>query len=137
MSDSFGTPWTVACQAPLSMGFPRQGYWSGLPFPSLGDLHDPGIQPMPPALASRFFTTEPPGKPQHDLARTEIWVVQGCVQFFAFGGSVFFTLLAPRIAHGVNSSSELLPSLGHFLFPGVISYALKCVQKCALDSQAL
>ena len=48
------TPWTVAHQAPLSMGFSRQEYWSGLPFPSLGDLPDPGIEPasfMSPALA--------------------------------------------------------------------------------------
>ena len=44
------TPWTVACQAPLSMGFSRQEYWSGLPFPSLGDLPDPGIEPVSPAL---------------------------------------------------------------------------------------
>ena len=43
------TPWTVACQAPLSMGFPRQEYWSGLPFPSPGDLPDPGIKLMSPA----------------------------------------------------------------------------------------
>ena len=43
MSDYFGTPWPVACQAPLSMGFPRQEYWSGLPFPPPGDLPDPGI----------------------------------------------------------------------------------------------
>ena len=42
VSNSFATPWTVACQAPLSMGFPRQEYWSGLPFPSQGDLPDPG-----------------------------------------------------------------------------------------------
>ena len=56
---------TVACQAPLSMGFPRQEYWSGLPFPSSGNLPDPGIEPMStasPALAGGFFTTEPPGK---------------------------------------------------------------------------
>ena len=46
MSNSFVTQWTVACQAPLSMGFPRQEYWSGLPFPSPGDLPDPGIKPM-------------------------------------------------------------------------------------------
>ena len=44
------TPWTIACQAPLSMGFSRQGYWSGLPFPSLGDLPDPEIEPGSPAL---------------------------------------------------------------------------------------
>ena len=50
------TPWTVACQAPLSMGFSRQEYWSGLPFPSPGDLPDPGMEPTAPALASGFFT---------------------------------------------------------------------------------
>ena len=50
-------------QTPLSMGFPRQEYWSGLLFLSLGDLPIPGIEPASPALAGRFFTTEPPGKP--------------------------------------------------------------------------
>ena len=59
----FATPWTVAHQAPLSMGFLRQQYWSGLQFPSPGDLPDPGIETMPPALAGRFFTSEPPEKP--------------------------------------------------------------------------
>ena len=57
------TPWTVARQAPLSMGFPRQEYWSGLPFPTPGDLPDPGVEPASAALAGRFFTTAPPGKP--------------------------------------------------------------------------
>ena len=46
----FETPWTVAPQAPLSMGFSRQEYWSGLPFPSPGDLPDPGIEPRSPTL---------------------------------------------------------------------------------------
>jgi len=50
VSDSFVTPWTVAHQAPLSMGFPRQEYWSGLPFPTPGDLLDPGIKPASPVL---------------------------------------------------------------------------------------
>ena len=63
MSNSFVTPWIVACQAPLSMGFPRQEYWSGLPFSSPGDFPDPEIKPTSPALAGRVFTTEPPGKP--------------------------------------------------------------------------
>ena len=57
------TPWTVARQAPLSMGFPRQGYWSGLPFPAPGALPDPGIEALSPALAGGFFTAESPGKP--------------------------------------------------------------------------
>ena len=58
----FVTPWTAACQAPLSMGFPRPEYWTGLLFPSPGDLPDPGIKPASSALAGRLFTTEPPGK---------------------------------------------------------------------------
>ena len=53
-----GTPWTVARQAPLSMGFPRQEYWSGLPFPPPGDLPEAGREPMSPALAGGIFTTE-------------------------------------------------------------------------------
>ena len=69
--NSFVTPWTVARQTPMSIGFPRQEYWSGLPFPSLGDLPDPGIKPTSLAslaLAGRFFTTEPPGKPKATTA---------------------------------------------------------------------
>jgi len=57
------TPWTVAYQTPLSLGFPRQEYWYGLPFPSPGNHPDPGIEPTSLALAGGFFTTEPPGKP--------------------------------------------------------------------------
>ena len=56
------TPWTVVFQAPLSMGFPRQEYWSGLSFPTLGDLPKPGIKPISSALAGGFFTVELPGK---------------------------------------------------------------------------
>ena len=50
-------PQTVACQAPLPMGFSRQEYWSGLPFPPPGDLPNPGIEPVSPVLEGRFFTT--------------------------------------------------------------------------------
>ena len=60
------TPWTVACQAPLSEDFSIQEYWSGLPFPTPGDLTDTGIEPMSnvsSALAGGFFTTATPGKP--------------------------------------------------------------------------
>ena len=57
------TPWTVAYQAPPSMGFSRQEHWSGLPFPSPGDLHNPGIKPGSPALKADALTSEPPGKP--------------------------------------------------------------------------
>ena len=63
------TAWTVALQAPLSLGFPRQEYWSRLPFPvprDLPDAGDPGMEPVSfasPASSGGFFTTEPPGKP--------------------------------------------------------------------------
>ena len=59
MSDS-ATPWTIARQAPLSTEFSRQEYCSGLPFPSPGDLPDPGIEPASPTLAGGLFITEPP-----------------------------------------------------------------------------
>ena len=60
---TLNTPWIVACQAPLSMGFSRQEYWSGLPFPSPRDLPDPGIEPRSPALEVDSLPSEPPGKP--------------------------------------------------------------------------
>ena len=58
----FATPWTVTYQALPSMGFSRQEYWSGLPFPSPGDLPDPGIEPRSAALQADTLTSEPPGK---------------------------------------------------------------------------
>ena len=70
----FVTPWTVACQALLSMEFSRQEYWSGLPFLPPGDVPDPGIEPASPvfpALASRFFTTTPPGEPHESITGNE------------------------------------------------------------------
>ena len=56
------TPWSAALQAPLSVGFSRQVYWSGLPFPPPGDLPDPGIKSVSAALSGRFLSVEPPGK---------------------------------------------------------------------------
>ena len=73
---TLNTPRTVAHQVPLSIEFLRQDYWSSLPFPSPGDLSDPGIKPRSPALAGRFFTGEPPGKPKDGLfyyAMKVIW----------------------------------------------------------------
>ena len=69
----FATPWTVAYQAPPSMGFSRQEYWSGLPFPSPGDLPYPGIEPRSPAFQANALTSEPPGKPMENMI---------CFQFF-------------------------------------------------------
>ena len=59
----FATPWTVAHQAPLSMGFSRQEYWSGLPLPSPGDLPNQGIEPRSLALQADALISEPPGTP--------------------------------------------------------------------------
>ena len=60
---TLATPWTVACQAPLSMGFPREEHWNGLPFPFARDLPDPGVEPKSPALQADSLPTEPSGKP--------------------------------------------------------------------------
>jgi len=70
----FATLWTVAHQAPPSMGFSRQEYWSGLPFPSPGDLPDPGIEPRSSALQADALTSETPGKqagPRMDSASSK------------------------------------------------------------------
>ena len=82
LSHTIVTPWTVAHQAPLSMGFPRQEYWSALPFPPPpGDLPHPGIQPVSPAFAGTFFTTEPPGKPGYVLAY-RLSISNSCLSYF-------------------------------------------------------
>ena len=72
VSNSFSTPWTVAQQAPLSMGFSRQEYWSGLPCPPPGDLPDSGIEPGSPALQADSLMSEPPGKPS-DVSWLPYW----------------------------------------------------------------
>ena len=69
----FVTPWTIAYQAPLSMGFSRQEYWSGLLFPSPGNLPDPGIEPGSPALQADSLLTGPPGKTS---------LQKGCINLF-------------------------------------------------------
>ena len=72
----FSIPWTVACQAPLSMEFSRQEYWSGLPFPSPGDLPNPGIEPGSPALQADSLPSEPPGgRSKRDGTYLYIWLI--------------------------------------------------------------
>ena len=72
----FRTPWAVAYQAPLSMGFSRQKYWSGLLFPSSGDLPNPGIKPRSPALHVDSLLFEPPGNPE-DTGVSGLSLLQG------------------------------------------------------------
>ena len=74
----FATPWTIAHQAPRSMGFSRQEYWSGLPFPSPGDLPDLGIEPRSPALEADALTSEPQG-----ISKYSPSIVQAIFIFFS------------------------------------------------------
>ena len=92
----FATPRTVACHAPLSKGFSRQEYWSGLPFTTPGHLPDPGIEPVsfvPPALVGRFFITAPPGK----LTQTHIY------------------LFSPQYSFLPNCNTLVIPSLTNYM----------------------
>ena len=73
----FATLWIVARQAPLSMGFFRQEYWSGLPFPPPGNLPNPGNEPVSPALTSGSFTTEPSGKTAAKMKKERGFLLQG------------------------------------------------------------
>ena len=106
MSDFFATPWTVACQAHLSTGFSKQEDWHGLPCPPPGDLPHPGIEPMSPALAGRFFTTNATWEVQY------LWI---------YLAKLVFTLLSiPLTQHQPLRS----PSL-HFCDFFIISFHLE------------
>ena len=112
----FATPWTAAHHAPRSMGFPMQEYWSGLPFPSPGDLPNPGIKLMSPALPGGFFTNEPSGKPQrfgHAFIQSETsphgltayWVLPS---YFPFLQEVWATssLDPGKVSHGAGDQNK-------------------------------
>ena len=99
------TSWTVTRQAPLSVRFPRQEYWSGLPFPSPGDLPNAGIELMSPALAGRVFTTEPPGSPIQNM-KVKVLVAQSCLTLcdpmdYSLPGSSVHGILRARILEKV------------------------------------
>ena len=81
MSDSFETPWSVACQAPLSIGFPRQEYWSGLTFPSPEDLPGPGIEPGSLALQADSLPLSYQGSPHMSrvVINLERWIERQAV----------------------------------------------------------
>ena len=82
MSEYFVTPWTIAHQAPLSMGFSRQKYWSGLPCPSPADLPDPGSQSCISCIGRQilFFTTEPPGKSRSPWCSQKTFFLNKCIK---------------------------------------------------------
>ena len=121
------TPWTVASQAPLSMGFFRQEYWSGLPFPFPGDLPDPGIKPRSPALQADSLPTDLWGKPwtMGYMCLFQFWFPQGIclgvgllahmvVLFLVFKG-VFISssIVAVSIYIPTNNSTRVCPFLHH------------------------
>ena len=108
----FATSWTVAHQASLSMGFFRQEYWSGLPLPSPGDLLDPGIEPVSPALAGRSFTAQPSGKLCYAVGSL-ICVVQSNV-YMSIPISQFIPPLSP-------------PWYPYVCFLGILDAFWKCV----------
>ena len=113
-------PWTVACQALLSMGLPHQEYLSWLPFPSPGDLSNPGMEPVSPALAGRFLTAEPPGKPL-TVVRGGFKDKSDCVFVLVkpshnlrkqLGWNLHFSLCLQNSVH-----QSLPPTLPHWLSP--------------------
>ena len=112
VSSSFVTPWTVARQAPQSMGFPRPEYWSRLPFAPPGDLPNPRIQPTSPALAGGFFTTESPGKPLKKYIYLKILFSPHIPQCSYFTAKEMGVQKTCGQNHGVSS----LPNSGQVLF---------------------
>ena len=111
LAQLFATPWTAAHQAPRSMGFSRQEYWSGLPFPSPGDLPNPGIEPVSPALV--FFTTEPLGKPYVDLGSLGPFLCSHFLwfQFSIFISTYFFHIFSKPFQNKANSKPRGRQSL--------------------------
>ena len=106
----FVTLWTVACQTTLlSMRFSRQEHWSGLAFPPSGNFLNPGSKPVSPALAGRFFTTEPPGKPQLFLITNYNWC---CTKIYLWALTPPCTVLSPKSIH--TPLQSMVVSRKHF-----------------------
>ena len=114
----FATPQIVAHQVPLLMGFHKQEYWSGLPFLLLGSLSDPGIEPVSPALAGEFFTTEPLGSPviSMNISKYKITIqaqtLYNITQLHGTGGWII--LFGPDSSTGENVSSMNTRSMSLF-----------------------
>ena len=121
-------PHGLDCQAPLSMGFPRQEYWSGLPSPPPGDPSNPGIKPTSPVLTGRFFTIEPPGKPIKWISKYKPAIVSGINSaeidewLIHFSKSnplrnMFLSLVQIRTAHFLYKNRSLKPDVSFFSMP--------------------
>ena len=109
----FETPWTVAYQAPPSMGFSRQEYWSGLPFPSPGDLPNPGIEPRSPTFQADALTSEPPGKP-HTITRNSQTELE-------YGRT-------SKFLHNIFPERQnMFPSRNSYFFPDKLKNSIKAI----------
>ena len=125
----FATPWTVAGQAPLSMGSSRQEYWSGLPFPSPGDLPHPGIEPRPPALQAESVPSEPSGKQ----------AFQGCSSVSQFSRSVVSSSLHEvakllLVSSSCSSFPQSLPASGSFPMSQLFAWGGQSIGVSASES---
>ena len=132
------TSWTLAQHAPLSKGFPRQEYWSGLPFASAEDLPNPGVEATSPALAGGCFTTESPGKPNKQ------------VSLISIKEQILWSLyLLPSSPHSKENKLDYWYIQTHFIFLilckqntfGIFSVQFNnhntCPTKCACQSSQL
>ena len=102
----FATPWTVAYQAPLSMGFSRQGYWSRLPFPSLGDLPNPGIEPRSPSMQADTLPSEPPQEQACIKSKLSniFWKAEKCL-YYSDPGMILLWLYSKAVIKGAHQAS--------------------------------
>ena len=116
----FATPWAVAHQAPLSMGFSRQEYWSGLPLASLGDLSQPGIEPAFPVLTGRFFTTEPLGKPSYTHTHSHTHTLTHSFRFFFWGSPSYTHTETHTLAH--THTLRFFSLIGYYKTPSSLCF---------------
>ena len=129
------TPWTVARQAPLSGGFSRQEYWTGLPCPSLGDLANPGIKPRSPLLQADSLRAESPGKPKntgagslsflHGNFRPRDWTGYSALRVDSLTSWAPWEALLPLLASSYCPTQSHSPLLAWCLSEGVSSPELK------------
>ena len=142
----FATLWTVTCQAPPSMKFSRQEYWSGLPFPSPGDLQDPGFEPRSPALQADSIPSEPPGKLQRKgSAQFSLSVVSDSLRPHGLQASQSITnsrsLCRLMSIESVMPSNHLILCRPLLLLPPIQRVAaaaksISCVRLCATPEMA-
>ena len=122
----FAITWTVACQAPLSMGFPRQGYWSGLPFPFPGDLSNPGIKPRSPSLQADSLPAEAQRKYLIHLTWMIFTIIYLVLQVTVYIS--YFTLLGCKFLEGRNDFLSIFEYLSTTLLSNSteLSHSILC-----------